>query len=148
MIEVTKIIEWDMGHRVPNHKSKCRNLHGHRYRPELTVTGDLIDREGDSSEGMVFDFSDIKALMTTHIHDVLDHGFMYAESDPIMTHLFLEHEPAMDLHAIPVPFVPTAENLAVWCYEQLVKHMPASITITRVRIFETPNSWADYTPTA
>jgi 6-pyruvoyltetrahydropterin/6-carboxytetrahydropterin synthase len=42
MTEVTKIVEWDMGHRVPNHKSKCRNPHGHRYRLEVTIGGPLI----------------------------------------------------------------------------------------------------------
>ena len=39
---ITKIRRWietDTGHRVPNHKSKCRNIHGHRYRWEVELEG-------------------------------------------------------------------------------------------------------------
>ena len=45
---VTKVIEIDMGHRVPNHKSKCKNLHGHRYRFEVAVNGELAAEQGSS----------------------------------------------------------------------------------------------------
>jgi 6-pyruvoyltetrahydropterin/6-carboxytetrahydropterin synthase len=145
MIEVTKVIEWDMGHRVPNHKSKCRNPHGHRYRLELTVGGDLEAAAGNSSEGMVFDFGDIKKLMTQHVHDVIDHGFMIYEGDTIMRSFFSNcHDD--EFCVLVVPFIPTAENISAWCYRQLRPHFPDSIEIVNVRVFETPNSWADYKP--
>lgn len=145
MIEVTKVIEWDMGHRVPNHKSKCRNPHGHRYRLELTVGGDLEASAGNSSEGMVFDFGDIKKLMTQHVHDVIDHGFMIYEGDTIMRSFFSNcHDD--EFCVLVVPFIPTAENISAWCYQQLRPHFPDSIEIVNVRVFETPNSWADYKP--
>jgi 6-pyruvoyltetrahydropterin/6-carboxytetrahydropterin synthase len=145
MIEVTKVIEWDMGHRVPNHKSKCRNPHGHRYRLELTVGGDLEAAAGNSSEGMVFDFGDIKKLMTQHVHDVIDHGFMIYEGDTIMRSFFSNcHDD--EFCVLVVPFIPTAENISAWCYQQLRPHFPDSIEIVNVRVFETPNSWADYKP--
>ena len=79
MVSVTKVIEWDMGHRVPNHKHKCANPHGHRYRLELTVTGLVSEQKGSSSEGMVVDFSDIKKAMMDRIHEPLDHCFMAYE---------------------------------------------------------------------
>ena len=145
MIQVTKIIEWDMGHRVPNHKSKCRNPHGHRYRLELTVGGPLINKAGDSSEGMVFDFGDIKKYMMKNVHDVLDHGFMVYHEDRILVDFFEQH-PQEGFRFIKVPFIPTAEEIARWCYEQLRACFPPGIQITNVRIFETPNSWADYVP--
>lgn len=142
MIQITKIIEWDMGHRVPNHKSKCRNPHGHRYRMELTISGPLIDTDGNSSEGMVFDFGDIKRIMTERVHDILDHGFMIYENDWEM-----KDSLANDTwKVIVVDFIPTAENISKWCYEQMKDEFPTGITIQRVRIFETPNSWADYIP--
>ena len=145
MIEVTKVIEWDMGHRVPNHKSKFRNPHGHRYRLDLTVCGDLEASAGDSSEGMVFDFGDIKKLMTQHVHDVIDHGFMIYEGDTIMCSFFGDrHDDGFCV--LVVPFIPTAENISAWCYRQLRPHFPNSIEIVNVRVFETPNSWADYKP--
>lgn len=141
-----------MGHRVPNHKSKCRNPHGHRYRLEMTVTGDLIDDPGDSSEGMVIDFGDIKELMKVHIHDVVDHGFMYYRLDTVMTHVVELTEQmngevgAEPFLAIPVNFIPTAENIVKWCYDQIWEYLPGGVDITKMRLYETPNSWADYTP--
>jgi 6-pyruvoyltetrahydropterin/6-carboxytetrahydropterin synthase len=143
MVEITKIIEWDMGHRVPNHKSKCRNPHGHRYRMEVTVSGPLIIEEGNSSEGMVYDFGDIKEIMKAHVHDVLDHGFMIYKHDELCG-MFEECSEIWNI--ITVDFIPTAENIVKWCYDQMESHFPPGIRITRVRLFETPNSWADYKP--
>ena len=147
MVEVTKMVEWDMGHRVPNHKSKCRNPHGHRYRLEVTVGGPIIDDAGTSSEGMVIDFSDIKAVITEKIHDVLDHGFMLYEGDTIMNRLLNEEangKENCEFIVITVPFIPTAENIVRWCHEQIKDHLPEGTKATRLRLFETPNSWADY----
>lgn len=143
MVTITKTIEWDMGHRVPNHKSKCRNLHGHRYRMELTLAGEINATSGDSSEGMVFDFGDIKRLMTEKIHDVLDHGFMIYERDEILVRFF-DSVKEQNFRMLQVPFIPTAENIARWCYVQLADSFPGAVGIVSVRIYETPNSWAEY----
>ena len=53
---ITKCIEWDMGHRVPNHESKCRNPHGHRYKCEIEVAGDIIVELNSPEQGMITDF--------------------------------------------------------------------------------------------
>lgn len=143
--EVTKIIEWDMGHRVPNHKSKCRNPHGHRYRLEVTITGDIINKSGDSSEGMVLDFGDIKQLIKVKIHDLLDHGFMIYARDMEMVKAFSVFKETYRL--IYVDFIPTAENIVAWCYKELYGHViDMGCKISRLRLYETPNSWADYIP--
>lgn len=150
MHTITKIIEWDMGHRVPNHKSKCRNLHGHRYRLEVTVTGELCSEEGSSSEGMVIDFGDIKKLMTEKVHDVFDHGFMVYREDlyrPILQQI-LDTDPGHRI--IVVDFIPTAENMAkhIWkiLEESIEKEFDYKLHVFKVRLYETPNSWADYGP--
>ena len=61
MVKITKEIGIDMGHTVTNHDSKCKHLHGHRYRIICTVEGNIIT-EG-SAEGMVIDFTDLKKAM-------------------------------------------------------------------------------------
>lgn len=144
MISVTKVIEWDMGHRVPNHKHKCANPHGHRYRLELTVTGLINDEQGSSSEGMVVDFSEIKEAMMAKIHDQLDHCFMFYENDPMALHLLREFGDEFNIRL--VPFIPTAENVVGWCVDQLEPCFPEGVNITRCRLYETPKSWAEYQP--
>ena len=74
---ITKIRRWietDTGHRVPNHKSKCRNIHGHRYRWEVELEGTTVTDKGTSDEGMLMDFSDVKSILMEYIHDVVDHA--------------------------------------------------------------------------
>ena len=36
---IRRYVETDTGHRVPNHKSMCRHMHGHRYRFEAEIEG-------------------------------------------------------------------------------------------------------------
>lgn len=141
MLEITKAIEWDMGHRVPNHNGKCRNPHGHRYRLEMTVSGRISEEKGSSLEGMVHDFGDIKQHLHEKIYVQLDHCFLATEEDPIFAPLAKE-EP--DLKIFLVPFVPTAENIVVWCYQRLSENFPAHLKIVRLRLFETPTSYAEY----
>jgi 6-pyruvoyltetrahydropterin/6-carboxytetrahydropterin synthase len=139
MIEITKIVEWNMGHRIPNHKSVCRNIHGHRYRLEVTVAGELISATGASDEGMVYDFADLKSLLRDHIYTPLDHVCMYYEHDTLLRDFFESNSD--QLTAIRVPFIPTAENIIVWCYEQLKDKLPGHLRISHLKLFETPNSW-------
>lgn len=144
MVEITKVIEWDMGHRVPNHKNKCRNPHGHRYRLEVTIKGEMNRKKGSSSEGMIYDFGDIKSLLLTEIHDVLDHNFMVYEGDAVLRNFFQQEAATMSF--IMVSFIPTAENIVQWCGAKLMAALPAGLVVAKCRLFETPNSWADFIP--
>ena len=49
-MKIGKVIQWDMGHRVLNHRSVCKGLHGHRYKAEICVEGGLIQEKGLSEE--------------------------------------------------------------------------------------------------
>lgn len=142
---VSKIIEWDMGHRIPNHRSKCKNLHGHRYRMELSLSGDLVQKQKESNEGMVIDFSDIKKMLESEILIPCDHSFMVADSDSIMTSFYKKHP---ELKHIIVPFIPTAEEIAKWCAEKINTRLKSkykgSITIYSLTIWETPTSNVQY----
>lgn len=143
--EATKIIEFDAAHRVPAHKSKCRNLHGHRYRVEATVVGPIKNETGSSDDGMVIDFGDIKQILKEHIHDVYDHGSIFYFADEAMhkTMLFLKDiDPTQNINI--VEFVPTAENLARHFYHIVEEHIQAPLVLARIRVYETPTSWADF----
>ena len=145
---IRRWVETDTGHRVPNHKSKCKHIHGHRYRWEAELEGDVVTEKGVSDEGMLMDFSDLSRILEENIHDVIDHAFVVFEGD--------EHARAAlsmmgEAHkTLVVPFVPTAENLARWAFEQIDPHIKSSYgNSLRLRAFhvrETPKSWASWNP--
>lgn len=144
-MEVTRKLEWDMGHRVPNHKSKCKNVHGHRYVAEITMEGDVVGDKGISDEGMVIDFGDIKTIAGNFIDENLDHGYM-GNFDADREILLMLSE--MKLKTMAVHFIPTAENIAAWLFEKLsplfVKTYQNSLILKKIRLWETPNSYVDY----
>ena len=78
---IRRWIETDTGHRVPNHKSKCSHMHGHRYRWEAEIEGDVVEDSGVSDEGMLIDFGDVSAILKKHVHDVVDHAFVIYSAD-------------------------------------------------------------------
>ena len=147
-IRIRRWIETDTGHRVPNHKSKCKHLHGHRYRFEAEIEGDVVEEPGVSDEGMLIDFSDVSTILTKYIHDVIDHAFIVYEND-------MEAISAIEMmkeghRTVIVEFIPTAENLAKWAFEQVKPHIRTcygnQLKLVAMHVRETPNSSASWRP--
>lgn len=78
---ITRRIEIDAGHRIADHHSKCRGLHGHRYRIEATVASSELKTEG-GERGMVMDFGFLKEEMVAVIDKFCDHALILAADDP------------------------------------------------------------------
>lgn len=135
---ISKEIEFDAGHRVPLHESKCKNPHGHRYKVVVTVEGPL--QEEGSSAGMVTDFSFLKKLLQDYVHDVYDHGFIVWWDDIELKNLLVDN----GWKTIVVPFHPTAENLAYEIYDILRFKIPNWLSLVRVDVWETPTSMATF----
>jgi len=151
MLEVSKEIQIDYGHTLPNHFSFCNQIHGHRARVIATVIGELIDKS-KSSEGMLMDFSDIKKLMMEKIHLILDHGFAVWKDDTeelsnivgdIMPST-LDFIQARNEKVLITDEPPTAECLAKWAFNQLKDYMPEGTILKSITWYETPNSYAIY----
>lgn len=140
---VSRKIEIDMGHRVPNHKSKCKNFHGHRYVIEAGVDDKVITTKGVSDEGMVIDFGDLKEVLVNVIDERFDHGFvMYNEDEFVME---FDAFCRSGQKIIFVPFIPTVENLAKHWYELIKLRLEEkNIKIKYLKVWETPNSFAVY----
>lgn len=143
-MQITTRLEFDAGHRIPSHKSQCRNLHGHRYAIEITLSGDIIRQEGASENGMVMDFSDVKAIARKAVVDVWDHAFLVYKGDRAVLD-FLNTLP--DHKTVIMDSIPTAENMAAEAFrilDALYRDTYGNrLKLERVRLFETPNSWAD-----
>ena len=145
-MQITRRLEFDAGHRIPNHNSQCKHLHGHRYAIEITLSGDVITTEGVSEQGMVMDFSDVKRIAMEHVVDAWDHAFLVYRRDKAVLD-FLNTLPGHKTVVLDV--IPTAENLAKVAFDLL---QPAyrdiygnHLRLERVRLYETPNNWADHT---
>lgn len=145
---VTREIQCDIGHRIPSHKGACRNVHGHRYRIIATARGPIRQQAGNSDDGMVADFGDLKELMMREVHAVLDHAFMvWVQDQPLRS--FLESQ---GYAVLVMDGPPTAENLAIWVYNRLTLAGRAildnQIVIDSITVWETPNCSAHYAPAA
>lgn len=141
---ITRRLEFDAGHRIPDHKSQCRHLHGHRYAIEITLSGDVINKAGDAANGMVMDFSQVKDLAKQHVVDLWDHSFLVFAGDRAVVD-FLNSMPGHK--TVILDRVPTAENLAQIAFELLDAAYRDTygnhLRLAQVRLFETPNCWAD-----
>ncbi len=141
-VEVTRRLEFDAGHRIPDHKSKCRNAHGHRYVLEVTAHGPIINSPGSSDNGMIVDFGDLKDVMAEVIVDPWDHSFLVSQDDLMMIGALAVL--GKDHRTVMLPFVPTVENLAHYAFAQLSAALKkVDLTLTRVVLFETPNCHAE-----
>jgi 6-pyruvoyltetrahydropterin/6-carboxytetrahydropterin synthase len=143
-MRITRRLEFDSGHRIPDHQSQCRHLHGHRYAIEITLLGDIIRQTGSPLNGMVMDFSDVKALARQNLVDVWDHAFLVWRGDTALLS-FLESLPGHKTVVLDV--VPTAENLAAVAFDLLDRVYRDTygnhLRLEQVRLYETPNCWAD-----
>jgi 6-pyruvoyltetrahydropterin/6-carboxytetrahydropterin synthase len=146
MLTITRKLEFDAGHRIPDHKSQCRNLHGHRYTLEITLTGTVIEKEGNSDNGMIMDFSDVKALAKEHLIDVWDHAFLAYEKDTIVRE-FLDSIPGHK--TVIIASIPTVENLAQTAFDILKAayrdRYGTGLRLYKLVLHETPNCWAEIT---
>jgi 6-pyruvoyltetrahydropterin/6-carboxytetrahydropterin synthase len=98
-MELFKEFTFEAAHRLPSVPDghKCARLHGHSYRVEVHVAGDV-----DPTSGMVMDFADIKTAFAP-IRDQLDHYYLN-EVDGLEN--------------------PTSENLARWIWQRLKPGLP------------------------
>jgi 6-pyruvoyltetrahydropterin/6-carboxytetrahydropterin synthase len=141
---ITRRLEFDAGHRIPSHHSKCRHLHGHRYTIEVTLSGNIITDAGAAEQGMVMDYSEVKRIANVALVDLWDHAFLVYRQD-VEVLQFLQ---SLDDHkTVVLDTPPTAENLALTAFRILdVAYQDTygnHLRLEQVRLFETPNCWAD-----
>ena len=167
---ITRHIEIDAGHRIMTHGSKCRHLHGHRYRIEAECQAYHLQASGEQT-GMVLDFGFLKEEMTTHIDLPCDHGFiaaledrellsMFAATDSESWHAELAEQVQRQGFAATtktrlgtklyvIASQPTAECLAQHWFQRLQEPVQQRsqglASLIGIRVWETPNCMAEFT---
>ncbi|XP_065911039.1 6-pyruvoyl tetrahydrobiopterin synthase-like [Dysidea avara] len=100
---------------------KCINEHGHNYKIEVTVKGEI-----DPVTGMVMNLVDLKLIIKEKVLDNLDHKFLDKD----------------------VPFfqtrVSSTENIAVYVWDQLANdpRITSSAQLHEVIVHETDKQYA------
>ncbi len=115
-IRLAKQFHFEAAHDLPTFPDghKCRRLHGHSFRFDVVVEGDV-----DPAKGYLIDYGDIKAA-TEPIVKRLDHYY---------------------LNEIEGLQNPTSEMLAVWIWKQLKPSLPM---LSAIIVYETCTSTCEY----
>ena len=124
MFELTVSSGFCAAHRLPKHKGKCKDLHGHNYDVEIALRGPELD-----DQGMLVDFSIVKNTLDSLISQV-DHKYLNK-----LTHLSELFEN------------PTAEHIAEWFAVNLAEaFLEKDHYVHYVQVKETDRSSARYYP--
>ena len=135
MVEITRRVEIDAGHRLLRHGGKCATLHGHRYAFEATVSGE-VDRVG-----VVLDFADLRAELERVVLG-WDHAVVLERGDPLVAVL-----EAAGQRVVVLGRAPSAESMAAIVADALAEALaPRGVRVVGVRAYETPTCSAYATP--
>jgi len=138
MLTCTRKLEFDAAHRIVNHESKCKFVHGHRYVVEATFAA----KEGLDNLGRVIDFGVIKERLGGWIDDNWDHNAILFEEDRKLGSL-IEESTGQKIFYLPVN--PTAENIADYLFRHVCPKIfkNTDVKCRKIRVHETPNCYAD-----
>ena len=148
-VYVARIFHADYAHRVLGHESRCKHLHGHRAAIEVTVKS-----QGKLDNlGRVIDFGVVKELIGKWIDDNWDHNILLHPDDPLLSIAGSEEVIKEVIYGGREPYLmcvdgvnvnPTAENMAKVLFRESNLLLPSGIEVVRVRVWETPNCFAEY----
>lgn len=140
-IRLTKVFSYAMAHALDNYDGLCKNIHGHNYHLEVTVSGIPVVDIASPKKGMLIDFSDLKKIINRDIIEVLDHALMLnQDTNPeLMALLKKSYE-----RVIMVPFQPTTENMLCYLADTIKKILPEGVHLYSLKLKETENSYAEW----
>lgn len=115
-VRLTKSFHFEAAHALPTFPDghKCRRLHGHSFRFDVVVEGQV-----DPAKGYLIDYGEIKQVVGPLIQQ-LDHYY---------------------LNEIPGLENPTSEILARWIWDRL---KPALPLLAQIIVYETCTSSCEY----
>jgi 6-pyruvoyltetrahydropterin/6-carboxytetrahydropterin synthase len=133
MIICTRKIEFDAAHRVMEHESKCKNLHGHRYAIEASFQAEKLDELG-----RVVDFGVIREVLGAWVDKNWDHTTILYEKDRALGENIASITGQKIFY---LPTNPTAENMAEYLLHEICPKLftGGKLRCTSITLRETPN---------
>lgn len=120
---LTKTFHFEAAHSLPGHRGKCARVHGHSYTLEVSVRGPIKQTLGASDDGMVMDFEELSQIVQQAVLERLDH---------------------QDLNEV-TGVRTTAENLAHWIWDVLVREGLSEALLYRICLWETARGRVEIT---
>ena len=141
-IRITKQFSFETGHALYGYDGKCKNVHGHSYRLDVTVIGSPITDSSNVKYGMVIDFSDLKKIAKEEIVDVFDHATVFNKNTP---HVELARELKSRGHnVLLVDYQPTSEMMVIDFAEKIKSRLQENIKLHSLKLQETATSFAEW----
>jgi 6-pyruvoyltetrahydropterin/6-carboxytetrahydropterin synthase len=141
-IRITKQFSFETGHALYGYDGKCKNVHGHSYRLDVTVIGMPISDNTNVKFGMVIDFSDLKKIVKEEIVNVFDHATVFNKNTP---HVELAKELQDRGHnVLLVDYQPTSEMMVIDFAKKITKRLPKDIKLHSLKLQETATSFAEW----
>jgi 6-pyruvoyltetrahydropterin/6-carboxytetrahydropterin synthase len=141
-IRITKQFSFETGHALYGYDGKCKNVHGHSYRLDVTVIGKPISDNSNVKFGMVIDFGDLKKIVKEEIVDVFDHATVFNKNTP---HVELAKElESRDHNVLLVDYQPTSEMMVIDFAEKIKTRLPKNIELYSLKLQETATSFAEW----
>jgi len=136
---------------LTQHQERCRFPHGHTRTIEVVVSGDRLDENG-----MLVDFTALKLAVGDYI-EKFDHAMAVHSTDPLLPALKNLYPDGI----LVFDEEPTTEAFARRIFEHIESILregstktsdsgksysikPGQVQLERVRVWETPSSWAEY----
>jgi len=141
-IRITKQFSFETGHALYGYDGKCKNVHGHSYRLDVTVIGEPIADNTNVKFGMVIDFSDLKKIVKEEIVNVFDHATVFNKNTP---HVELAKALGDRGHnVLLVDYQPTSEMMVIDFAKKIKTRLPDNIKLFSLKLQETATSFAEW----
>ncbi len=133
MVYLTRVEHFNAAHKLYNPNwdeakneavfGKCanENWHGHNYELYVTVKG-----QPDADTGFVFDVKRLSTIIQEHVIEKVDHRNLN-----------------MDVDFMKDKFCST-ENLAIGIWNELTPHLPETVKLHAIKLYETPKIYVEY----
>jgi 6-pyruvoyltetrahydropterin/6-carboxytetrahydropterin synthase len=141
-IRVTKQFTFETAHALYGYDGKCRNIHGHSYKLDVTVIGEPITDMDNVKCGMVIDFGDLKHIVKSQVVDKMDHAIILNKETP---HIELAQTLKSSGHdVILVDYQPTSENMVIDFAKSIQSKLDPKIKLHSLKLRETGTAFAEW----
>lgn len=133
MVYLTRVEHFNAAHRLYNPNwsyerneavfGKCanENWHGHNYELLVTIKGEV-----DENTGFLFDVKRLSDIIKANVLELLDHRNLNVDV------AFMSGK------------ICSTENLAMGIWNQLTPHLPNSVHLHCIKLYETPRIYVEY----